>query len=430
MKKLLFLLLSSVLYGEVIVSPNMNLPVPIVSQTTGPEWANDINACMSGIDSHDHTPGKGVPISSQALSISTDLPLNNNSLTSTKAVVFSSQASFATNQSIYSISPDLYYNDGNGNVIRITQSGSVSGASGTITGLPSGTASASYQPVGGTFRFQSATNTPANIDGASFIVREQVTSVTPTGITIKVPSGLAASYNLTLPASVPSFTSLLTMGTSGSLSTVPYHAPTVQKIASGTGTYTLPTGPSPIYINVKMVGGGGGGGSSDSGAAASTGGTTYFRVGASPDLLVANGGEGGVGNAGGAGTGGTASLGTGPIGVAITGGGGGAGTNNSQTAGGIGGSAPYFSGAGRGGINAIGGGGVTNTGGGGGGASRFANASSGAGGGSGGFVDAIINSPSATYAYSIGIAGTGGAAGGNSGGDGGSGYIVVTEIYQ
>jgi hypothetical protein len=34
-------------------------------------------------------------------------------------------------------------------------------------------------------------------------------------------------------------------------------APTVQKFLSGSGTYTTPTSPSPLYIKVTMVGGGG-----------------------------------------------------------------------------------------------------------------------------------------------------------------------------
>ena len=59
-------------------------------------------------------------------------------------------------------------------------------------------------------------------------------------------------------------------------------------------------------------------------------------------------------------------------------------------------------------------------------------ANTGSGGGAGGYVDAIIYSPSITYAYSIGSGGTGGAAGtsGTAGGAGGSGFIIVTEFYQ
>lgn len=43
-------------------SPNMSMPVPVVGTDPGPDWANNIDACLSIIDSHDHSFGKGAPI--------------------------------------------------------------------------------------------------------------------------------------------------------------------------------------------------------------------------------------------------------------------------------------------------------------------------------------------------------------------------------
>jgi len=413
---------------NVIVSPNMNLPVPIVNQAPGPEWANDINSCMDSIDAHDHTSGKGVPISSEAININDDLPLNNNSLTEAKSTVFQSQASFSTNQSLYVKSPDLYYNDGNGNVIQITQSGSVSGASGTITGLPSGTASASYQAVGGTFQFQSATNTPANITGASVQISEQVASITPNGINLKAPAGLPASYNVTFPSSVPSATSLVTMSTSGTIATVPYHIPTIQKFTTGSGTYTLPTSPSPLYIIVEMVGGGGGGG-----AVTTNDGQTATASTFGAGLLSAGGGAGGQFGGGSGGTGGASSLGA-ASGIAVTGGSGGAGSTNASAnasiPGGHGGSSAFGGAAAGGRSGGAGNSAPANSGGGGGGAAGSNGVNGGAGGGSGGYVKALITSPSSTYAYVVGSKGIGGAAGSVAGGDGADGQIIVFEFYQ
>lgn len=201
---------------DTIISPNMTLPVPVVSTAPGPQWANDLNSCLGAIDSHNHTSGQGVPITPDALDINSSLSMENNSLVQTQSVVFQSQASLATLKAVYVIGVDLYYNDGSGNVIQITDSGSVAGASGTITGLPSGTASASYQSVGGTFRFQSATNTPANISGATVLISEQVAS--PNFISLKSPTSLASAYNVTFPAGTPAATSIVRMDTSGNLS--------------------------------------------------------------------------------------------------------------------------------------------------------------------------------------------------------------------
>ena len=209
--------------------------------------------------------------------------------------------------------------------------------------------------------------------------------------------------------------------------------PTVQKFTSGSGTYTTPTGVQ--YIRVRMVGaGGGGGGGGATGGTGGTGGNTTFGT----TLLVSNGGVGGVGVGGSGGAGGTASLGSGPIGTALSGGyGQGApdtvGLTSSGFGGGIG-AASFFGGSGAASVNGQAGtAGVTNTGAGGqGGAGTTSAIVPGAGGGAGGFVDAIISSPSATYSYAVGAAGTAGGAGtnGTAGGLGGSGYIEVIEYYS
>lgn len=202
--------------SDTTTSPNMNLPVPVVSTDPGPDWANNLNSCINAIDSHTHAPGYGVAITPSGLNINEDLPMGNNSLTGLESSVYQAQSSLTTLKAVYVSGVDLYYNDGSGNTIRITQSGSVAGASGTITGLPSGTASASYQSVGGTFRFQSATNTAANIDGATIIVREQAASTN--GISIKSPTSLGANYDLTLPTGTPAATKIVQMTSAGALS--------------------------------------------------------------------------------------------------------------------------------------------------------------------------------------------------------------------
>lgn len=213
--------------------------------------------------------------------------------------------------------------------------------------------------------------------------------------------------------------------------------PTIQKFTSGSGTYTTPAGVK--YIRVRAVGGGGGGAGSGTNASSPTapgaGGNTTFGS----SLLVANGGGAATYN-GVAGAGGSASLGTGPVGIALTGAtGNGAVYADSAAAirspGGAGGTSP-FGGTGAGGRHsAAGGDAVANTGSGGGGAgvsSSTTDLVTGPGGGSGGYLEAIITSPDATYSYSVGSGGAGGAAGttGLAGGAGAAGLILVEEYYQ
>lgn len=198
--------------------------------------------------------------------------------------------------------------------------------------------------------------------------------------------------------------------------------PTTQTFTSGSGTYTTPA--NVLWIEVELVGGGGGGagGGSSPGNGGAGGNTTFGTA-----LLTGNGGSGANGATGGAG--GSASGGH----VNSTGSTGQNGSGVANTAGGNGGLSP-LSRSGWGGAPG-GGAGVAaaaNSGSGGGGGGCFSTPNGGAGGGGGGYVLAIINSPSASYAYAVGAAGTAGTAGGGAGGAGaagGSGVIIVTEHY-
>ena len=208
---------------NVIISPNMSLPVPVVGVDLGPDWANNLNSCLSTIDGHNHTPGMGVQIPPAGLNINADLTFQSNNATNLRTIRFAPQLSAIPASSpdlgcLYEAGVDLYYNDGAGNQIRITQSGSVAGASGTITGLPSGTASASYSSSSGTFIFQQSTNTAANMDIGTLILRYPGSYPTPAGnaISLEVPSSISSGYSLTLPL-IPGATSFLTIDTSGNI---------------------------------------------------------------------------------------------------------------------------------------------------------------------------------------------------------------------
>lgn len=228
------------------ISPNMNLPVPTPSVTPGPDWATDVVADMNAIDSHDHTSGKGVAITPDGLNVNADLPMNDHNLTEVRSVNFEAQASplalAADLGCLYVSGADLYYNDEAGNQVRITQGGSVAGSAGTITGLPSGTAGASY--AAGTFTFQSATSTPANMAvGPVAIGRNVASSKT---VTLTPNAAQASNFSLTFPAALPASTSMLAVGSTGSLSAVG---------TTGTGNVVLDTAPTVTTATVGLADG-------------------------------------------------------------------------------------------------------------------------------------------------------------------------------
>jgi hypothetical protein len=203
-----------------ILSPNMNLPVPVVSQEPGPEYAIDINACMSLLDSHSHQPGSGVPISTGAINIDAALTFNSFSLEDLRDAKFTPQVSTlvtpSDKNSVYVVVDDLYYNNSAGTPIRITQAGAVVGTPGSITNLLP-PASASYVPLSAKFVWQSAVNTSADMDFGSAIMRNATLS--SFGLTLAPPT-LTADYQITLPL-LPSSQKIMTLDSSGAM-TAPY----------------------------------------------------------------------------------------------------------------------------------------------------------------------------------------------------------------
>ena len=202
-------------------SPNMQLPVPVVGVDPGPDWATQINNCLALIDSHTHVTGQGVAITPSGLDINADLSFAGNNLTLVRSTRFQNQATTLSGVSdlncVYSsgTSGDLYYNDGSGNIIRLTQSGSIVGTTGSIGGLVS-PASATYVPASQTFVWQSAANTAANLDCGSVILRNITAS--SYGLTLAPPAALGLNYTITLPAIPATSGNFLTIDTSGNIS--------------------------------------------------------------------------------------------------------------------------------------------------------------------------------------------------------------------
>lgn len=195
----------------ITVSPNMNLPIPGVGTENGPDYAFDINASLSLLDAHDHSQGNGVQITPSGLNINTALTLNNNRLTSVAGITLQAQPSMAIAGTIYENGNDLYFIDGLGNNVRITQSGGVAGSPGSISNLVS-PASASYVSASRTFVFQSDASIAANIDAASYILRN-ISPNSTYGLTLTPPT-LTSDYTLQLPA-LPAANSFLSINTSG-----------------------------------------------------------------------------------------------------------------------------------------------------------------------------------------------------------------------
>lgn len=199
-------------------SANMGLPVPTTGVDPGPDYANNVNASLTLVDAHDHSTGKGVQITPTGLNINSDLTMQLNNLTNARTLRMSPQTAVLSQptdlECLYVVSKDLYYNDGNGTAVRITQSGAVAGTPGSIANLVS-PASASYVSGSSSFVWQSNANTPANTDQASAILRNLTAN--SKGLTLSPPASLGADYTIVFPALPGSGSSFVTIDSSGNM---------------------------------------------------------------------------------------------------------------------------------------------------------------------------------------------------------------------
>lgn len=198
------------------ITPNMNLTNPLVGTETGPQYATDIYNSLNLVDSHNHTTGMGVQIPPGGLNINASLTFQGNAATNLLMTQFSPQMTTFPSSvvgALYESGVDLYYNDGAGNVIRLTRGGSIVGTAGSITGLPAGSAGVAYSSP--TYTFQSAAGVAGDLDAGSITIRQPIASAN--GITIESPTSLAANYALILPTGLPSATSVMTLDSSGNI---------------------------------------------------------------------------------------------------------------------------------------------------------------------------------------------------------------------
>ncbi len=115
---------------------SMNLVLATVSETLGPEWAQEVNAALLLIEEHDHTDGSGVAITPAAMLINDDIPMDGNDIEDAGALALKalSAAVTATTGSLQRVGDDLYWISGAGASVRLTAGGSpVTPGSGELT---------------------------------------------------------------------------------------------------------------------------------------------------------------------------------------------------------------------------------------------------------------------------------------------------------
>lgn len=193
----------------------MNLPISTINVDSGLSWEQNLNASLTLIDTHTHQSGSGIQIQPGGLNINTDLTFNSNSAVSLFGTNYISQnasLSSAYKGYVYQVGVDLYWNNGNGAAVQLTNGTSIVGTAGSISGLAS-PASASYGSS--TFVWKSTATAPAKMDAGTVILRSMTTPFN--AITITPPAAISgSSWPLVLPT-IPASKSFLTIDISGNI---------------------------------------------------------------------------------------------------------------------------------------------------------------------------------------------------------------------
>lgn len=221
-------------------SPLMGLPISTIGVDSGLQWEQNLNAALSRIDQHDHSSGNGNQVIPSGLNINTALSFQSQDATDLRTSRYTVQTtpvtSSAPDQGCVYVSTvggnnELFYNDSGGAQVQLTSAGNVNATSSSLT---SGTASASF--ISSVLVVNSATNTPANIQGRSILLGNNVAG--SNFLTLSPPGAMPSSFGLVLPA-IPAANAFVTLDTSGNFGTTSQSGGLVaSNIASGTLTHT------------------------------------------------------------------------------------------------------------------------------------------------------------------------------------------------
>jgi hypothetical protein len=179
-----------------------------------------LNTAFNLIDSHDHTTGKGTKVTPAGINVNQNFNFSGFGIYGLNyAKLVDNVATVSDFTSVYAEGGDLYWKNAGGVDVQITSGNTINvTAAGGIGGdYTTSTASVVYSDITKTYTFRQSPTVTGDIAAGSLYVYENV--VSGKYAKLQVPAGLAANYDITLPAALPANKSLLAMSSSGVLTT-------------------------------------------------------------------------------------------------------------------------------------------------------------------------------------------------------------------
>ena len=113
---------------NVVISPDMGLPIPLLNDQ-GPNYASNVSAALTIIDSHNHETGSGVGIDLSQMYTTGDISADGYNFSNARSIQFLSQPSTLTGSqdvnSVYVNQNNLGFNNSNGVFVPITSGNSL-----------------------------------------------------------------------------------------------------------------------------------------------------------------------------------------------------------------------------------------------------------------------------------------------------------------
>lgn len=192
-------------------TPYMNLDLPSPLVTLGPTWATLLNAAFGEVDAHDHTAGRGLPITPAAINVDADLDFQSHTAANVQAINLATQAaSLGFPSRLQSINGDLYWTNAGGTDVAITQGGAIAGAPGSISNLVP-PAAAVYDASNQYVRFFTTATIMAGLDIGFLTLRQNRSPTDPTFSLTMPTTGITPGVNIgwrlppTIPAASPGY---------------------------------------------------------------------------------------------------------------------------------------------------------------------------------------------------------------------------------
>lgn len=225
-------------------TPNMSLELPTNGADIG-TWGTKLNVLLPLVDSHNHTGGQGVPITTAALDIDADLSMGGFALGHIKYLEFDAIVPLSTGSKdifVSSVDNELYWRNNGGTNVKLTSGNAlnvaafVGGIGGDYTAV---SAAVAYDDATGAYTFKRGTgvgSTWARLRAGDLRLSEYNTTET-VYTAIKAAPTLASSYDITLPTALPGSQTMMQITAAGQVVFSNALAVNQSIVVSGTGRY-------------------------------------------------------------------------------------------------------------------------------------------------------------------------------------------------